>query len=97
MKTYLLREPKRVEPQNTRRAPRPRPAPATASAVLGRPAQAQNGPVLFVGLDVHSESIAVSLAASGSTEVRRYGMIGGTHDDVLRLAKKLLAALPSSN
>jgi len=45
-------------------------------------------------MDVHNESIAVSLAPSDSTEVRRYGMIGGTHDDVLKLAKKLQAAHP---
>jgi len=50
--------------------------------------------VLFLGLDVHTESIAVSVAPSDSTEVRRYGLIGGTHDDVLRLAKKLQAAHP---
>jgi transposase len=52
--------------------------------------------VLFIGLDVHTDSIAVSLAPSASTEVRRYGMIGGTHDDVLRLAKKLQAAHPAT-
>jgi hypothetical protein len=51
---------------------------------------------LFNGLDVHTESIAVSVAPSDSTEVRRYGLIGGTHDDVLRLAKKLQAAHPGS-
>lgn len=99
MKTYLLREPKTVEPQKATPAPRPRPRPvarATASEVLGRPAPANNGPVLFVGLDVHSESIAVSLAPSDGSEVRRYGLIGGTHDDVLRLAKKLAAAHPDT-
>jgi hypothetical protein len=41
--------------------------------------------VLFVGLDVHNDSIAVSMAPSDSTEVRRYGIIGGEHDDVLKL------------
>ena len=61
-----------------------------------QPATAPNGPVLFIGLDVHTESIAVSLAPSDSTEVRRYGLIGGSHDDVLRLAKKLQAAHPGS-
>ena len=49
-------------------------------------------PVLFIGLDVHNDSIAVSLAPSDSTEVRRYGIIGGEHDDVLKLVKKLQAA-----
>jgi transposase len=36
------------------------------------------------------------VAPSESTEVRRYGLIGGTHDDVLRLAKKLQAAHPGA-
>jgi transposase len=45
---------------------------------------------------VHTDSIAVSLAAGAGAEVRRYGMIGGTHDDVLRLAKKLQAAHPDT-
>src|SRR5436190_17926809 len=44
------------------------------------------GPVLYIGLDVHNDSIAVSLAPSDSTEVRRYGIIGGSHDDVLKVA-----------
>lgn len=96
MKTYLLREPQTVEPQNTRRTPRPPrgQAPATAPEGPGRPAPTQNGPVLFIGLDVHTDAIAVSLAPSGSAEVRRYGLIGGTHDDVLKLARKLQAAHP---
>jgi transposase len=59
-----------------------------------QPATAPGGPVLYVGLDVHTESIAVSLAPSDSPEVRRYGLIGGSHDDVLRLARKLQAAHP---
>jgi hypothetical protein len=33
-------------------------------------------PVLFLSLDVHKDSIAVSRAPSDSTEVRRYGSIG---------------------
>jgi transposase len=49
---------------------------------------------LFIGLDVHNDSIAVSLAPSDSTEVRRYGIIGGSHDDVLKLLKKLASAHP---
>jgi transposase len=97
MKTYLLREPKTVEPQSARRAARPRPvSAATASDVLGRARDPKHGPVLYLGLDVHTDSIAVSLAPSDSTEVRRYGLIGGTHDDVLRLAKKLQAAHPDA-
>ena len=49
---------------------------------------------LYLGLDVHNDTIAVSLAPSDSTEVRRFGIIGGTHEDVLKLAKKLQAAHP---
>jgi hypothetical protein len=46
---------------------------------------------------VHNDSIAVSLAPSDSTEVRRYGIIGGEHDDVLKLVQKLQAAHPGSH
>jgi len=45
---------------------------------------------------VHNDSIAVSLAPSDSTEVRRYGLIGSSHDDVLKLSKKLQAAHPGA-
>jgi hypothetical protein len=38
--------------------------------------------VHYVGLDVHKDSIAVSIAPPNSTEVRRYGGIGGTLDAV---------------
>jgi len=52
-------------------------------------------PVLFIGLDVHNDSIAVSLAPSDSTEVRAgTGSSAGKHDDVLKLVKKLQAAHP---
>ena len=103
MKTYVLREPNPVEPQTAAPAPRPRraraatpAAPAPACEVLGQPLQTHNARVLFVGLDVHTDSIAVSLAPADATEVRRYGLIGGTHDDVLQLAKKLQAAHPGT-
>jgi hypothetical protein len=55
-----------------------------------------NGPAVYIGLDVHTDSIAVSLAPSDSTEVRRYGIIGGLQDDVLKVSKKLQAAHPES-
>ena len=99
MKTYILRDPNRVEPQNpawrdpaikatvdTICSPTPAPAPAPTPAAC----------VLYTGLDVHNDSIAVSLASGDSNEVRRYGIIGGTHDDVLRLIKKLSAAHPNA-
>ncbi|HEV2695594.1 MAG TPA: transposase [Verrucomicrobiae bacterium] len=86
MKTYILREPQAVEPQKPHPSPRSKPAGPVAS----------KGPVLFVGLDVHNDSIAVSLAPSDSTEVRRYGIIGGEHDDVLKLINKLHTAHPGT-
>ena len=52
MKTYLLRSPRTVEPQKPAR-----PAPVATAG----PAAVSAGPVLFVGLDVHQDSIAVSL------------------------------------
>jgi transposase len=50
----------------------------------------------FLGLDVHKESISVSIAPGDSTEVRHYGQIGGGLDDVDRLVKKLQAAAPAA-
>ena len=107
MKTYLLRDPQTVEPQKrpltppmNRKAGRVPPCAPSANlsssgAQVTRPtATSAAGPALFVGLDVHNDSIAVSLAPSDRTEVRRYGIIGGTHDDVLKLVKKLSAAHP---
>jgi hypothetical protein len=51
--------------------------------------------VLFISLDVHNDSIAVSLAPSETSEVWRYGIIGEEHDDVLNLVsfEKLMAAV----
>jgi hypothetical protein len=37
-----------------------------------------NQVIPYLGLDVHQETIAVSIAPRDSTEVRRYGIIGGT-------------------
>jgi transposase len=48
-----------------------------------------NTVIHFIGLDVHKESVAVSIAPSNATEVRHYGTIGGTLDDMDRLVKKL--------
>ena len=98
MKTYILRGPNTVEPQKPLRPPRVDPAvSATVDAICGRPAAAPPpGPALFLGLDVHNDSIAVSLAPSDSTEVRRYGIVGGQHEDVLKLLKKLQAAHPGA-
>ena len=48
-----------------------------------------NKVIHYIGLDVHKESIAVSIAPAHSTEVRRYGIIGGTLAAVDKLIKKL--------
>jgi len=48
-----------------------------------------NKKVHYLGLDVHKETIAVSIAPQDSTEVRRYGIIGGTLEAVDKLLKKL--------
>jgi hypothetical protein len=59
--------------------------------------RAVTGPALYISLDVHTDSIAVSLAPSDSPEVQRYGLISGGHDDVLRLAKKLQTVHPQNS
>jgi len=45
--------------------------------------------ILYVGLDVHKESIVAATAAQGDTEVQLYGKIGGTLDALDKLLKKL--------
>src|ERR1035437_7846343 len=84
MKTYILRDPKTVEPQTSPRPLRPEPGlTALVNVICGPPVPPPPplaGPVLFIGLDVHNDSIAVSIAPSDSTEVRRYGIIGGGDD-----------------
>jgi transposase len=52
--------------------------------------------ILYIGLDVHNDSIAISLAPSDSSEVRRWGILGGTHEHVQRLIKQLQAAHPDA-
>ena len=45
--------------------------------------------ILYVGLDVHKESIVVATAPQDNTEVELYGQIGGTLDALDKLIKKL--------
>jgi transposase len=46
--------------------------------------------ITFVGLDVHKNSINVALADEDRNgDVRYYGSIGGTLDDLDRVVKKL--------
>src|ERR1041385_4345227 len=52
--------------------------------------------IYYVGLDVHNDSIAISIAPSDATEVRRWGVIGGTHEHVQRFIKQLQAAHPEA-
>ncbi len=48
--------------------------------------------ILFIGLDVHKESIEVALAEDGiGGEVRHYGKIGGTFAAVDKLLRKLVS------
>ena len=47
--------------------------------------------MLFIGMDVHMESIVISLADSDNSEVRRYGKIGGDLSDVRKLLRKLVS------
>ena len=48
--------------------------------------------VHYLGLDVHKETIAVAIAPQNTTEVRSYGIIGGTLEAVDKLVKKLSSA-----
>lgn len=48
--------------------------------------------ILFVGMDVHKESIEIALADGNTQEVRRYGKIGGTHDAMRKTLSKLVSS-----
>jgi transposase len=52
--------------------------------------------IIHIGLDVHNDSIAVSIAPSDSTEVRRWGILGGTHEHVQRFIKQIQSAHPDA-
>ena len=45
--------------------------------------------IVYVGLDVHKESIVVATALQGDTDVEFYGQIGGTLDALDKVIKKL--------
>lgn len=48
-----------------------------------------NKTVHYLGLDVHKETIAAAIAPQNSSEVRRYGIIGGSLEAVDKLVQKL--------
>jgi len=78
MKTYLLKTSPLVETKARRTAGR-KPAPEEpAPAVAPAPPA---GPVLCIGLDVHNDSIAVSIAPSDSVPVCRMKHLGGCRRD----------------
>ena len=46
----------------------------------------------FIDLEIHKESVAVSIAPGDSTEVHHYGTIGGRLEVLDRVIKKLVAS-----
>ena len=47
-------------------------------------------PDIFIGLDVHKSSITIALADAGRNgDVRRYGVINNTANDVAKLVRKI--------
>ncbi len=47
--------------------------------------------ILFIGMDVHKDSIEIAIADGSNHEVRRYGRIGGTHDAMRKTLRKLVS------
>jgi len=47
--------------------------------------------IIFIGMDVHKDSIEIAIADGTNHEVRRYGRIGGTHDAMRKTLRKLVS------
>jgi len=47
--------------------------------------------ILFIGMDVHKDSIVISLADDNRTDIQRYGSIDGSLDDFKKTLRKLVA------
>ena len=47
--------------------------------------------ILFIGMDVHKESVVISLADDDRSEVRRYGVIGGTMADFKKTLRNFVS------
>jgi transposase len=47
--------------------------------------------ILFIGMDVHKDSIEIAIAEGASQEVRRYGKVGGTRDALRKALRKLVS------
>ena len=76
MKTYILKPVPPVEPQRPQSLQDPPPPPPWPNASSpGSQPRSWSRLIPYIGLDMHNDSIAVSLSPSNST--RRYGIIGG--------------------
>ena len=47
--------------------------------------------ILFIGIDIHKDSIEIAIADGTNHKVRRYGRIGGTHDAMRKTLHKLVS------
>ena len=48
--------------------------------------------IMYIGMDVHKESVEIAIAEEGSQEVRRYGRIDGKAESLAGVVRKLVAS-----
>ena len=48
--------------------------------------------IMYIGMDVHKESIEIAIAEEGNQEVRRYGRIDGKAESLAGVLRKLVAS-----